>query len=238
MTDELRELLHTADVPAPFLLAGHSLGGLYARHYALRFPGEVAALVLLDPAHEDHNAYMPQQLTEMRSAWDADQALPDELPGELIQFYRGLFEQEMASWPAEIREVLMERHLSRKWLQAGLQDASNVDQLYHEIRHAGPMPDLPLTILCSMETDGFKASGVGGRIRVAAARGDRRQTAPLHRPGPISSPRRYPPHRHRARHHAPPPSRHRPAGDPEPAGQVNSQAGLDVKAALGIVLGA
>src|SRR6266581_6635382 len=34
VTDELRELLRTADVPAPHLLVGHSLGGLYARHYA------------------------------------------------------------------------------------------------------------------------------------------------------------------------------------------------------------
>ena len=96
VTGELRELLRAAGVPAPYLLAGHSLGGLYARHYAQRFPGEVAALLLLDPAHEDYNAYMPQQLNEMREAWDPDQALPDELPAELISFYRGLFEQEMA----------------------------------------------------------------------------------------------------------------------------------------------
>lgn len=31
VTDELRELLRTANVPAPYLLVGHSLGGLYAR---------------------------------------------------------------------------------------------------------------------------------------------------------------------------------------------------------------
>ena len=38
VTDELRGLLRTADVPTPRLLVGHSLGGLYARHYAQRFP--------------------------------------------------------------------------------------------------------------------------------------------------------------------------------------------------------
>jgi len=81
VTGELRELLLTAGVPAPYLLAGHSLGGLYARHYAQRFPGEVAALLLLDPAHEDYNAYMPPELTEMWKAFDPGQALPDELPG-------------------------------------------------------------------------------------------------------------------------------------------------------------
>ena len=42
---------------SPYLLVGHSLGGLYARHYATRFPGEVAALLVLDPAHEDYDSY-------------------------------------------------------------------------------------------------------------------------------------------------------------------------------------
>jgi pimeloyl-ACP methyl ester carboxylesterase len=47
VTDELRELLRAAGVPVPYLLVGHSLGGLYARHYATRFPGEVVGLLLL-----------------------------------------------------------------------------------------------------------------------------------------------------------------------------------------------
>jgi pimeloyl-ACP methyl ester carboxylesterase len=156
VTDELRGLLRAAGVPAPYLLAGHSLGGLYARHYATRFPAEVAGLLLLDPAHEDYNAYMPQELVDQWEAWDPDQALPDELPDELIQLYRGLFAQEMAGWPEEIREPLIERHISPQWLRAGFQEAKNVDQLYNEIRHAGPLPDVPLIVLCSMGIDSFK----------------------------------------------------------------------------------
>jgi pimeloyl-ACP methyl ester carboxylesterase len=162
VTGELHELLQAADVPAPCLLVGHSLGGLYARHYATRFPGEVAGLVLLDPAREDYDAYMPGQLTKMRSDWDPDQVLPGELPAEVIQLYRGLFAQEMADWPAEIREPLIDRHVSPQWLRVGLQEAANVNQLYDGIRHAGPMPDLPLIILCSMQTDAFKSAVSAG----------------------------------------------------------------------------
>jgi pimeloyl-ACP methyl ester carboxylesterase len=162
VTDELRELLRAAGAAAPYLLVGHSLGGLYARHYAQRFPREVAALLLLDPAHEDYNAYMPQELTEIWKAFDPGQALPDELPGELIALYRGLFEQEMAGWPAEIRERLIERHLSPGWLLTGFREAGNVDELYDEVRQAGPMPDVPLIVLCSMEVDGFKQAVSAG----------------------------------------------------------------------------
>jgi pimeloyl-ACP methyl ester carboxylesterase len=143
-------------VPAPYVLVGHSLGGLYARHYAQRYPGEVSGLVLLDPAHEDYNAYMPKQLVEQWAAFDPDEALPDELPDELISHYRALFAAEMGEWPAEIREILIERHVSPDWLRVGLQETKNVDQLYDEVRNAGPMPDLSLIILTSMSIDSFK----------------------------------------------------------------------------------
>jgi pimeloyl-ACP methyl ester carboxylesterase len=158
VTDELRALLNVAEVPAPYLMVGHSLGGLYARHYAQRFSGEVAGLVLLDPAHEDYSAYMPKDLVDQWNAWDPGEALPDELPAELIQFYRHLFEQEMTDWPEEISKVLVERHVSLAWLRAGLQEATNVEQLYDEVRHAGRMPDVPVIILTSMGIDPFKAA--------------------------------------------------------------------------------
>jgi pimeloyl-ACP methyl ester carboxylesterase len=45
---DLHTLLHGANVPGPYVLAGHSFGGLYALTFAARYPGEVAGLVLVD----------------------------------------------------------------------------------------------------------------------------------------------------------------------------------------------
>jgi pimeloyl-ACP methyl ester carboxylesterase len=53
IVEELRTLLHRADVPPPFVLVGHSFGGLVARLFAARHAGEVGGLVLLDPAHPE-----------------------------------------------------------------------------------------------------------------------------------------------------------------------------------------
>lgn len=46
---ELHALLKAASIPAPYLLVGHSLGGLHMQIFANRYPDEVAGMVLLDP---------------------------------------------------------------------------------------------------------------------------------------------------------------------------------------------
>jgi pimeloyl-ACP methyl ester carboxylesterase len=45
---DLHTLLHRAHVPGPYVLAGHSFGGLYALTFAARYPDEVAGMVLVD----------------------------------------------------------------------------------------------------------------------------------------------------------------------------------------------
>lgn len=45
---DLHALLNRAHVPGPYVLAGHSFGGLYVRTYAAKYPDEVAGLVLVD----------------------------------------------------------------------------------------------------------------------------------------------------------------------------------------------
>ncbi len=48
VAEDLHTLLQRGKVPGPYVLAGHSFGGLYALTFAARYPGEVAGLVLVD----------------------------------------------------------------------------------------------------------------------------------------------------------------------------------------------
>ena len=56
---ELHTALGAAGVGPPYVLAGHSYGGLVSRMFADRYPGEVAGMVLVDASHPDQWAHIP-----------------------------------------------------------------------------------------------------------------------------------------------------------------------------------
>lgn len=53
---DLRATLENADERTPFVLVGHSIGGLYATEFIRRFGADVVGLVLVDASHPDQVA--------------------------------------------------------------------------------------------------------------------------------------------------------------------------------------
>ncbi|QOY94870.1 alpha/beta hydrolase [Massilia sp. UMI-21] len=54
-TNELEQLIAAARLTPPFVLVGHSYGGLLVRSYAVRHPEQVAGMVFVDPSDEGFN---------------------------------------------------------------------------------------------------------------------------------------------------------------------------------------
>jgi pimeloyl-ACP methyl ester carboxylesterase len=68
VVEELHALLQAAEIPGPYILAAHSLGGLFARLYAATYPDEVVGLVLVDAFSERLEAEMtPEQFDALKA---------------------------------------------------------------------------------------------------------------------------------------------------------------------------
>jgi pimeloyl-ACP methyl ester carboxylesterase len=63
---ELHTLLKAARIKAPYVLVGHSIGGLIARVYAGQYPDEVVGMVLVDSTHEDTTLMYQGKLVRVR----------------------------------------------------------------------------------------------------------------------------------------------------------------------------
>jgi pimeloyl-ACP methyl ester carboxylesterase len=58
IVENLRLLLRETNIKPPYVLIGHSFGGVNVRLYASTYPEEVAGVILLDSCHEDQNRKM------------------------------------------------------------------------------------------------------------------------------------------------------------------------------------
>lgn len=88
IAQELRAALAAAELAPPFVLVGHSAGGLYARVFAALYPDETAGVVLVDPAPEAFYARARREQPEVFAYFDSLQRvetarMPDGMRREL-----------------------------------------------------------------------------------------------------------------------------------------------------------
>lgn len=82
---ELHRLLQAAGIAPPYILVGHSMGGLTMRLFASLYRKEVAGMVLVDSSHPDQENRLPPELknieaTELREAEFLAYTMPFGLP--------------------------------------------------------------------------------------------------------------------------------------------------------------
>jgi pimeloyl-ACP methyl ester carboxylesterase len=84
-TTDLHTLLDRAHIPGPYVLAGHSFGGLYVLSFAAQYPDQVAGMVLLDSTAP---AATPPTTTRSYSFFGRFSALLPGTVGSFINEFR------------------------------------------------------------------------------------------------------------------------------------------------------
>jgi pimeloyl-ACP methyl ester carboxylesterase len=150
MVADLREGLRLAGIDGPFLLVGHSLGGLLVRAFAQCFPDEVMGLVLVDPVAEG---------IPMATEDDGSEAIVREMIAQLRAnptLWREWYPEFVADWeklPEQIREPLIARHMAPPYDEAGLHDMLRGARLLDEVSAGPALPDIPVVVLTGMKLD-------------------------------------------------------------------------------------
>lgn len=156
MVDDLHRLLRAAHVKPPYVLVGHSLGGMNVKLYAETYLPEVAGLVFVDASHEDLG----------KGAWRIDpdsqktyapymQALQRCLTAKPEDFIVGSeLVQNCGPFPTPrysdaINTVELERGTRHGRLEARISEQENVwftsaDQVRAAYR---PLGDIPIIVL-------------------------------------------------------------------------------------------
>lgn len=143
---DLHAALAGAGISGPYVVTGHSYGGLVARAFADLYPDEVAGMVLVDASHPDQWA----RITASRNG--QVNAFSTRLLGWLawlgvvraFDIERGVRQGLPERPAAEMRAIL---NRPQSWQTAGTTLAIWHEQTRPRINQARPLGDLPLVVL-------------------------------------------------------------------------------------------
>ena len=129
---ELHAALQKAGVKPPYVMVGHSFGGIYVRVFADMYPKEVVGMVLIDPSQESFNDWLKKNLADRVKAGEANiakasEGVRAEGAGIEISYAQAavakvpqgipvvlLTATEDDSMPADARKLWIEKH--KEWL--------------------------------------------------------------------------------------------------------------------------
>lgn len=133
---ELHLLLQKAGIAPPYILAGHSFGGLNMRLYAGTYPAEVAGLVLVDASHPDS---LPYQLE------GAGTAPTGSIANRLMVLHR--VEPDDAKFPPEAQPAIHDPLLRTKSLVASRNEYRYLAASVRALSKARAIGDIPLAVI-------------------------------------------------------------------------------------------
>ena len=147
MVMELHMLLDKAAVAGPYVLVGHSFGGLIMQLYTYTYPQEVAGLVLIDSVHEDElvrSLHLRQATVNDIKQLQICRALS---PFGIVRLF-GFFNESVAGYPPAMQPAAKAQFYQTRFCQTVSDEEAAYEASFAQVRAARrPLGHLPLVVL-------------------------------------------------------------------------------------------
>ncbi len=145
ISGELYTLLANAGIEGPYVLVGHSYGGLYARMYAARYPSQVAGVALVDSSHPEQFTRSPEGRAMYVQARRVGAVVPWLTRLGVIRL-RGFYPAH-PDLPPRQREQIAAFNSSTRQVATTVEEFGATPQTGAQVRGTGSLGDTPLTVI-------------------------------------------------------------------------------------------
>lgn len=145
--ERLHALLRKAEIPGPYVLTGHSLGGLFMRMFAHLYPEEVAGLVLVDAVHTDQRARWGAASDWRHRVFFGELTLASYLARVGVPRLSGYRSHITSGLPPEAVEQMLALACSNTHMDATCLEAAGFDSMCNQVRETGGLGDRPLAVI-------------------------------------------------------------------------------------------
>ena len=163
---ELQTLLLRTGIQK-YILVGHSLGGLYVQMHAKLHPKEIAGMVLIDSVHPAQSVRMNE---DVRKKYEGNLTALTKLtsflaPSGLLRLTNQPETIIVQKLPREDQAMTQAMGLQSNAYRALADEMSSFAKSQLEVRNAGPLPNVPLTVPSSSLLRDFPPGFSGESIK-------------------------------------------------------------------------
>jgi pimeloyl-ACP methyl ester carboxylesterase len=157
----LHTLLENANIEGPYVLVGHSIGGIYVRQFAVDYPQEVTGMVLVDAANPFQFDRYPEMLAENESYIQMAKIFPPMARLGIGHLYFGLGgELDFAGMKEPQKSEIKAVWSSPEYFESQYAETVAARSIYPDAQKLGGLGDLPLVVLTQGDetaTESWKA---------------------------------------------------------------------------------
>lgn len=149
---DLHTLLQNAGEVGPYILVGHSIGGLYVRAFAQQYPEETAGIVLVDSAHPEQLVRYPEYDAQ-REAYLQDLAMFPTLArfGLFRLYFASGGEIDFQDLPPEAHDALAAFWSSPLYFESQRAETALAPTIYSQAQALDSLGDRPLIVISADE---------------------------------------------------------------------------------------